>query len=55
MTLSASEIVLLTTVAVLGVTAIVTSKTTTEEKKPPVSPISQHPHPKNTIIIEEID
>ena len=54
MTLSTSEIVLLTTVAVLGVAAIVTSKTTTEE---PESITSQtiHPHPKNTIVIEEID
>lgn len=55
MTLSASEIVLLTTVAVLGVTAIVTSKTIPEEKEPPTLPITTHPHPKNTVVIEEID
>jgi hypothetical protein len=47
MTLSTSEIVLLTTVAVLGVAAIVTSKTTPEEQ--------EHPRPNNTIVIEEID
>ena len=54
MTLSTSEIVLLTTVAVLGVAAIVTSKTTTEEQEPVPSP-AMYPHPKNTIVIEEID
>ena len=54
MTLSTSEIVLLTTVAVLGVAAIVTSKTTTEEQEPAPSP-AMYPHPKNTIVIEEID
>ena len=54
MTLSTSEIVLLTTVAVLGVAAIVTSKTTTEESV--ITPLPPtHPHPKNNIIIEEID
>jgi len=55
MTLSTSEIILLTTVAVLGVAAIVTSKTTPEEETPviPVAPLP-HPHPKNTIIIEEV-
>jgi hypothetical protein len=53
MTLSPSEIVLLTTVAVLGVAAIVTSKTTPEE--PATIPVTMHPHPKNTIVIEEID
>lgn len=54
MTLSTSEIVLLTTVAVLGVAAIVTSKTTTEEQEPiPITPLT-HPHPKNTIVIEEV-
>jgi hypothetical protein len=52
MTLSSSEIVLLTTVAVLGVAAIVTSKTTPEE--PAATPVTTHPHPKNTIVIEEI-
>lgn len=55
MTLSTSEIVLLTTVAVLGVAAIVTSKTTSEEQKTPTPPVTVHPQPKNTIIIEEID
>ena len=56
MTLSTSEIVLLTTVAVLGVAAIVTSKTTTEEQETPSVPITplSHPHPKNTIVIEEV-
>jgi hypothetical protein len=54
MTLSPSEIVLLTTVAVLGVAAIVTSKTTPEEQEPPATPVTMHPHPKNTIVIEEI-
>jgi len=53
MTLSPSEIVLLTTVAVLGVAAIATSKTTPEE--PAATPVTMHPHPKNTIVIEEID
>jgi len=55
MTLSPSEIVLLTTVAVLGVAAIVTSKTTPEEETPviPAAPLP-HPHPKNTIVIEEL-
>ena len=55
MTLSTSEIILLTTVAVLGVAAIVTSKTTPEEETPviPAAPLP-HPHPKNTIIIEEL-
>jgi len=54
MTLSPSEIVLLTTVAVLGVAAVVTSKTIPEEQEPPAIPVPSHPHPKNTIIIEEI-
>lgn len=55
MTLSTSEIILLTTVAVLGVAAIVTSKNTTEEQEPvPTTPLP-HPYPKNTIVIEEID
>ena len=54
MTLSTSEIVLLTTVAVLGIAAIVTSKTTTEEQEPAYSPVS-YPQPKNTVVIEEID
>ena len=53
MTLSASEIVLLTTVAVLGVAAIVTSttKNTIEEEilETPLSP------PRSAIVIEEID
>ena len=55
MTLSISEIVLLTTVAVLGVAAIATSKTTPEEQEPPVIPVSIRPHPKNTVVIEESD
>ena len=56
MTLSTSEIILLTTVAVLGVAAIVTSKITPEEETPvvPAAPLP-HPRPKNTIVIEEID
>ena len=55
MTLTTSEIVLLTTVAVLGVAAIVTSKTTTEEQEPvQITPLPR-PHQKNTIVIEEID
>jgi hypothetical protein len=55
MTLSPSEIILLTTVAVLGVAAIVTSKTISEEPETLAPPVSMYPHPKNTIIIEEID
>lgn len=55
MTLSTSEIILLTTVAVLGVAAIVTSKTIPEEQEPPAPPVATYPHPKNTIVIEEID
>lgn len=55
MTLSTSEIVLLTTVAVLGVAAIVTSKTTTEEQETPAAPSPMvYPQPKNTVVIEEI-
>ena len=53
MTLSPSEIVLLTTVAVLGVAAIVTSKTTPEDSEPIITHTTKHP--KNTIVIEEID
>lgn len=53
MTLSPSEIVLLTTVAVLGVAAIVTSKPTPEDPEPIVTRTTGHP--KNTIVIEEID
>ena len=57
MTLSISEIVLLTSVTILGVAAIVTSNTkiTTDEPKPLVNPVTTHSHPKNTIVIEEID
>ena len=54
MTLSTSEIILLTTVAVLGVAAIVTSKTIPEEQEPPAPPVAMYPHPKNTIVIEEV-
>jgi hypothetical protein len=58
MTLSISEIVLLTSVTILGVAAIVTSNTkiTTDEPKPLVNPVTTHSsHPKNIIVIEEID
>jgi hypothetical protein len=54
MTLSTSEIVLLTTVAVLGVAAVVTSKTIPDEQKTPTPPVTAHPRPKNTVVIEEI-
>lgn len=56
MTLSTSEIILLTFVSAMGVAAIVTSKTTTEEQETPAVPITPlpHPHPKNTIVIEEV-
>jgi hypothetical protein len=55
MTLSTSEIILLTTVATLGIAFVVTSKITPEEETPvPAAPLP-HPHPKNTIVIEEID
>lgn len=54
MTLSTSEIVLLTFVSALGIAAIVTSQTT-EEKEPHVPTMSPYPHPKNTIVIEEIN
>ena len=55
MTLSTSEIILLTTVATLGIAFVVTSKTIPEEETPviPVAPLP-HPHPKNTIVIEEV-
>jgi hypothetical protein len=55
MTLSTSEIILLTTVATLGIAFVVTSKITPEEETPviPAAPLP-HPHPKNTIVIEEV-
>ncbi len=56
MTLSTSEIVLLTTVAVLGIAAVVTSKPITEEPTQQYTPVTNYPSPKNaTIVIEEID
>lgn len=45
----------MTTVATLGIAFVVTSKFTPDEETPaiPITPVPQ-PHPKNTIVIEEI-
>jgi hypothetical protein len=55
MTLSTSEIILMTTVATLGIAFIVTSKIIPEEQEPATPPVATYPHPKNTVVIEEID
>jgi len=55
MALTTSEILLFSTVAALGIAYIVSAKSTQE----PTQEHPQHPkyttHPKNTIIIEEVD
>ena len=54
MTLSTSEIILMTTVATLGIAFVVTSKFTPEEQEHvPITPVP-NPRPKNTIVIEEV-
>jgi len=53
MVLTTSEILLFSTVAALGIAYIVSAKPTQEQH--PQEQVQYTTHPKNTIVIEEID